>query len=122
MFDTCFPNLTAELQEIARGEWLRQKGLPWRCQPSEGSYVVLSREVSEPLLIVLEKLWHFSEVLSDWKRGNVTLFLKNLENDNPGDYRSVILTLCPARSWSRSSCRVITHMEKRMASLRANCA
>jgi len=47
----------------------------------------LAGEVAKALQIILEKFWQYSEVPSDWKRGNTTPISKKCKNDDAGNYR-----------------------------------
>jgi len=57
----------------------------------------LSGEVAKSLSIISEKLCQFSEVPTDWKRGNITLILEKGKNEDPGNYKPVSLTSVPGK-------------------------
>lgn len=60
----------------------------------------LEYEITKPLPIILEKLWHYGSVPTDCKRGNITLVLKkDRKGKNLGITGQSVSPLCVTRSW-----------------------
>ena len=61
----------------------------------------LAGEAAEPLSIIFERLWQPGKAPADWKRGNITPFLKRKkkkrEDPGKGNYRPVSLTAVPSK-------------------------
>ncbi|KFO63340.1 hypothetical protein N302_09564, partial [Corvus brachyrhynchos] len=56
----------------------------------------LTEELAKPLSIIYHQSWLTREVPDDWKLANVTPIHKKGQED-PGNYRSVSLTLVPRK-------------------------
>lgn len=58
----------------------------------------LSREVAEPLPIIVNTSWRVEDVPQNWRRVNVIPVFKKEGKVNPGNYRSVSLTYIPGKN------------------------
>jgi len=63
----------------------------------------LADKVAKPLSIIFESSWWFGEVPTNWRRGNITPFLKREKRKTVGTTGQSASPLYLARSWSRSS-------------------
>lgn len=57
-------------------------------------------EITKPLPIIFEKLWHYGEVPTDGKRGNITQIFKKGRKENQGITGQSVSLLCLTRLWS----------------------
>lgn len=57
----------------------------------------LADVIMRPHSIIFERSWQLGEVPKDWKKANVSPVFKKSKNEDPGNYRSVSLTLIPVK-------------------------
>jgi len=62
----------------------------------------LVEEVVNLLSIKFEKSWQPGQVLTDWKRGNITLIFRKGEKEDVGNYRPVSLTSVPSKTMEQN--------------------
>ena len=72
----------------------------------------------ETLSIIFEKLQQSHEVPADWKRGNITPFLKTEIKTTRGTTGQSVSPLCPARSWGGQDWGIFKPKDNRIYMLR----
>ena len=75
----------------------------------------LADEVAKSLSIISEKLWHSGEILTVWKRGNITPIFKTSEKmEDTGNYSPVSVTSVPSKTMEQMLLEtMLRHMENK---------
>jgi len=68
----------------------------------------LMEVIAKPLSIIYQCFWSTREVPEDWRLASVTLIYKKGCKEDPGNYRSVSLTLVPGKIMEQFILREIT--------------
>ena len=63
----------------------------------------LADVVTKPLSIAFEKSWQPGKVPGDWRKGNITPFLRRAEKMTLGTTSLSVSSLCQEESWRRYS-------------------
>ncbi|KAJ7410316.1 hypothetical protein WISP_109141 [Willisornis vidua] len=72
------------------------------------------RVLREPLSIIFQKSKQFSEVLTDWNRGNITPIFTKGKKEDMGNYGLVSLTFMPSKIMEQILLEtVLRHMENK---------
>ena len=66
----------------------------------------LADVITKPLSIAFEKSWQPGKVPGDWRKGNITPFLRRAEKVTLGTTDPSVSPLYRERSWNRSSCKL----------------
>lgn len=77
-------------------------------------WVLGADEAAKALSIVYEKSWRSGQVLTDWKRRNITSIFKKGKKEDPGNYIPVSLTLVPVKAKNQSLLEtLVRHLENK---------
>ncbi|KFO07792.1 hypothetical protein N312_13130, partial [Balearica regulorum gibbericeps] len=76
----------------------------------------LAEVLTKPLSIIYQQFWLTGEVPVDWRLANVMLIYNKGQNEDPGNYRPLVLTSVPGKVMEQIILSTITwHVQENQA-------